>query len=391
MSLNSMRIPKTVKVGYQNRKDTYSGKLAYVTYIDEKGKHRSEHSWNRWRDKKIEPNDFTNEPRTGFVLNKKVGDYHSGWDSRMAKIRVYDPNGFELEISVENLLFILQETSSIQGKGLEGEFVYAWDGKDVVLLPTCSQEYKNSSKFTKLQTNKISRTDMIEGCLYRNKQNNIVMYLGRHDYNTYNSWRDDPYTTKKCHIFQYINESGDVKNNRMYSDGNDSAYWTQTGYTNLAERLSETPNAEFANKYEAFIQSACHSGPIIIKELPVMIKDDQCSYTGIFKHESGILYSLYIKKEQYGVYKDKYSIHVQNKGVLVNNKVIYDNRYGYHQNAVKNAYLLSLKHLGKYVSNNNHYYKHSIYVTVDEIKKMNLVEICMVNAYNNKCYELGEH
>lgn len=32
----SIYIPKKIKVGYQNRSDTYTKKLAYVIYYDEK-------------------------------------------------------------------------------------------------------------------------------------------------------------------------------------------------------------------------------------------------------------------------------------------------------------------------------------------------------------------
>ena len=32
----SIFIPKRINVGYQKRNDTYTGKLAYVTYFDEK-------------------------------------------------------------------------------------------------------------------------------------------------------------------------------------------------------------------------------------------------------------------------------------------------------------------------------------------------------------------
>ena len=38
MSNERLNIPKQLKIGYQERKDTFSGKLAYVTYIDKKGK-----------------------------------------------------------------------------------------------------------------------------------------------------------------------------------------------------------------------------------------------------------------------------------------------------------------------------------------------------------------
>ena len=37
-----MNIPKVIKVGKQKRSDTYTGELAYVIYIDEKGKVRKD-------------------------------------------------------------------------------------------------------------------------------------------------------------------------------------------------------------------------------------------------------------------------------------------------------------------------------------------------------------
>ena len=94
----SIYIPEKIKVGYQNRNDTYTKKLAYVIYYDEKGKLRKETSWNSWRDEKIEPDDFDNEPTRGFVLNKKVGGDRYGWNPRQTYTRVYDPRGFEFEI-----------------------------------------------------------------------------------------------------------------------------------------------------------------------------------------------------------------------------------------------------------------------------------------------------
>lgn len=64
-------IPKKINVGYQNRSGTYTGKLAYIIYYDEKGVLRKERSWNGWRDEDIPNDEFDNEPTEGFVLNKK--------------------------------------------------------------------------------------------------------------------------------------------------------------------------------------------------------------------------------------------------------------------------------------------------------------------------------
>ena len=64
---NSIFIPKTINVGYQDRLGTYTGKLAYVIYYDEKGKLRKETSWNGWRDKNIPNNEYDNIPQVGIT------------------------------------------------------------------------------------------------------------------------------------------------------------------------------------------------------------------------------------------------------------------------------------------------------------------------------------
>lgn len=175
-------IPERIKVGYQKRTDTYTGKLAYVIYFDKKGVLRKEASWNSWRDKKITPDEFPNEPTEGFVLNKKAGGTSWGWNTRKTYSRVYDPRGFEFEISIPNLLFILQEGDCSRGKGLEGKFVYAWDKTELVLLPTHSEEYKRSISFTNLQDKAVKAKEMILGATYLNKKQEQLTYLGRLDY-----------------------------------------------------------------------------------------------------------------------------------------------------------------------------------------------------------------
>lgn len=182
-----MFIPKVIKVGLQHRKDTYTGKLSYIIYRDDKNKWRKENSWESWRDKSIEPIEFENIPTEGFVLNKKAGGYDTGWNHRQTYCRVYDPRGFEFEISIENLLYILENTNSIKGKGLEGEFVYAWSGKELVLLPTNSPDYNDIVRITeKLMNNEyIKIRDLEIGTTYRTKQGEELTYMGKFVYYDY--------------------------------------------------------------------------------------------------------------------------------------------------------------------------------------------------------------
>ena len=181
----SIYIPKKIKVGYQNRSDTYTKKLAYVIYYDEKNKLRKETSWNNWRDEKIEPDDFDNEPTRGFVLNKKAGDCCSEhWGNhRQAYCRVYDPRGFEFEITINNLLYILENCDCLKGKGLDGEFVYGWDGKDLILIPVDSPDYKEiKTRTDKIQNGKrFKGKDLIIGATYLTKNEEKWVYMGRFD------------------------------------------------------------------------------------------------------------------------------------------------------------------------------------------------------------------
>lgn len=181
---SSIFIPNRINVGYKKRESTYTGKLAYVVYFDEKGKLRKEKSWQDWRDKTIPNDEFDNAPTSGFVLNKKVGDYSTGWSHRRSYCRVYDPRGFEIEISIENLLYILENTSAIKGKGLEGEFVYGWDGMELVLIPIGAPEYKECQHFSNLVHNNdtIKGKDLVLGGTYFDKSKTEYIYLGKYDY-----------------------------------------------------------------------------------------------------------------------------------------------------------------------------------------------------------------
>lgn len=265
---DKLTIPKNIKVGFCERDDTYSGRLAFVVPID-KGKVRKEVAWEGWRDKKIAPENYDNDPTTGFVLNRDVGGTQRcySWNARREKVRVFDPRNFEIEITVENLLFILQECSSIKGKGLEGEFVYAWSGRQLVLLPTTSKEYKSSTEFTDLQKEKVSAKEVIPGYIYLTKDKEQVMYLGRFSWWRQKSERIDSdrysynhrYITKskedKTHVFVYLNKEN---RSRHY------IYWRTNSFAKLAKKISQSPSPDFADEYDRLDKTGYTSKPVKI-------------------------------------------------------------------------------------------------------------------------------
>lgn len=178
-------IPKKIKVGFNTRTDTYTGKLGYVIYHDGKT-WRKEASWESWRGKYIKPVEYENTPLEGFVLNKKVGGYKSDWNFRQAYTRVYDPRGFEFEITIPNLLYILEHANSIKGKGLEGKFIYGWDGKDLVLLPEEAPEYKEMVEYTEALSLKVKESELKVGGIYLTKLGGNVTFLCKAPYYDYN-------------------------------------------------------------------------------------------------------------------------------------------------------------------------------------------------------------
>ena len=282
-------IPKKINVGFQNRKDTYTGKLAYIIYYDEKGKLRKETSWQNWRDKDIPNEEFDNEPIEGFVLNKKVGGYKTHWDARKTYTRVYDPRGFEFEITIPNLLWILENCNCIKGKGLEGQFIYGWDGTELVLVPINSADYQEITVKNKIIHNNefIKAKDLIIGATYENLQGDYLVYMGRfpeysYEANSYNSRRmeyekpvDDSWHTG---LEYYTYE----KHPRLYRSilVRDKTYWfimlgkpdaeydfekrhTIVTYTSLTKRLYRVVNEKCHDDYIALVdilnKSSCYS------------------------------------------------------------------------------------------------------------------------------------
>lgn len=285
MGTNNLFIPKTIKVGYQNRQDTYTGQLAYVIYYDNKGKLRKETSWENWRDSKIDPHEFDNVPTEGFVLNKQVGGYKSYYNFRQAYVRVYDPRGFEFEISVPNLLYILENTNSIKGKGLEGEFVYAWDGTELALIPTSSPDYEELTKLNekRFSDKKISAKDLQIGTTYLSDTNTELVYMGRFNYYERGYVCDDKWFASHRKAHDYAREHGighyvdrylgrsfyyDVKwgqfgtagkRHCFYSRTQDSFIWPTSIPSTVIDVVTATPAADYADLFELLETKTCYS------------------------------------------------------------------------------------------------------------------------------------
>ncbi len=195
MTSTKLFIPTKIKVGFQSRNDTFTQKLGYVIPLGEKGQYRKETSWNSWRNETIEPVEFDNEPKMNFVLNKGVKRYGYWRGSGRSVVRVYDTRDFEFEITVDNLLFILMH-ADVSKRDIMTECVYAWDKDKLILLPTNSQEYQESTNYTAQQFNKVSAKTLIPGATYKAKKTDEeLVYLGYFENFAIEHSYDGPTTT----------------------------------------------------------------------------------------------------------------------------------------------------------------------------------------------------
>jgi hypothetical protein len=249
---SNLYIPKKIKVGYQTREGTYSGKLGYIICYGVNGKLRKESSWEGWRDKKIEPNEYDNEPLEGFIINKNVERYNwSHFSSNRSYIRIYDPRGIEFEVTPENLTGILT-VSDVNKRALSGKFIYAWHGKDLVLLPCVSEEYEKAQDFTYRQHQKIFSKDLTPGCSYKTKKNEDVVYVGYYYWyqlNLYGKKASNKREGKKYHIF-YSNVEGN------------GSFYPKSNLEFLSIKNSDEITNDFASIIEKF-QNNIHSSKII--------------------------------------------------------------------------------------------------------------------------------
>lgn len=357
---DTLFIPTKCKVGFNTRNDTYTGKLGYVIYHDGKT-WRKEKSWEGWREKysgddtvekekskqyaerekqlrdykdhkgkpyyseeqiiqylgtyenfhpnvgrlsddpTVEPVEFENKPTEGFVLNKKMGGvsgYRSWYDhDRIEKVRIYDPRGFEFEITIPNLLFILQECNAYKGKGLEGEFVYAWQGAELIIIPVSCKEYQDSIEFTKLQLSKLSVKELVPGCSYIDKHKEKYVYLGKYDWyapevvkekelaiagedkskttkrrrSRYydNFYKPSAFVVTKQHVF--INED------QLSLEADKKHYLTTNSMTSFSKKITDVPVSNYNELMQDFSIYKYSQRPIELREEKASFDLDELS------------------------------------------------------------------------------------------------------------------
>ena len=162
------------------RKDITLAPLAFLTPYEDNaaGKKRREsvlawlgqYHYHDEEEKVKAPKDtriIPNIPRDGF----RVVDFASRWSTSNKFARILDPNGFELEISIENLIDIMLYTVVDHGV-IKGEMIWGREAGQNRLVPVDSEIYRGALR--EGQTLEIEVGDLFTGN-YGKK----FVYMGR--------------------------------------------------------------------------------------------------------------------------------------------------------------------------------------------------------------------
>lgn len=149
MTLSTIKIPEKVYIGFQGRRTQDEVPLGFMTPFttDAAGLKRrsSVDSWaaGHGRDKTFNSVTLDNKPMIGFKVGRSIRR-SGGWNGSGASyIRIEDPRGFELEITIENLAMCMNGNIIEDGEIIQ-ECVWGRDGGRNILLPINSEPFKDS-------------------------------------------------------------------------------------------------------------------------------------------------------------------------------------------------------------------------------------------------------
>ena len=291
-------IPKKLRVGFVTRDDTFTKKLAYVIYYDEKNKLRKETSWQSWRDHKIEPVEFANTPVNAHTFNKGVQRDRYWSSGGRSMIRVYDPRDFEFEVTIDNLMGLLMH-SDVSKRELTQDCVFAWYGTELVLLPTNSIEYQESLKHTAKLNAKFSAKDLQLGHTYIRKRpdnpSETLVYLGRHDYHDVESVYMHSLTPVKPQLF-----TATKRRRHIFMDPETRAiYHKLEPSTHISSCVDPSVHAKFSFLMDDFSKDAASQDVVDVVVKCASVSADE--YRALWlRTEAGLL--VRIERERWNSY-----------------------------------------------------------------------------------------
>lgn len=205
-------IPKEIIVGFRRGPTKQSDRFGFITHDGIPGNAPMGRSWDRWRDRKIETERHSNNPTTGFVINRR-GPTAWGTFEKAEILPIYDPRGWALDISTDNLMQIIRHNGISRSGRVKGRLAYGWDYSRtrVSLVPEKCDDYEH---YMRLQ-DELARSsmvpfggarDLVVGNRYLFKNGKVLTYLGKFITHNLKYPLDAELEVRAGNVFQHRNE-----------------------------------------------------------------------------------------------------------------------------------------------------------------------------------------
>jgi hypothetical protein len=195
-------------------------------------------------------------------------------------------------------------------RSLIGQFVYAWSGQDLVLLPTNSEEYQAAVNYTAGLGKKVKAKELVNGVEYKTKREGNVIYLGK--FNIYTFAND----SMKYHYRTPYGKRTATKL-MVFTDDDGKTFFTKKSVDFLSEALSTEPVVNYAELVDKF-NAKIYAHDIVSFEVEPTVVDD----TLVARYGQGEEYKITdeIKDSSYGVdfRRNKYFYETPNGFIQVN-------------------------------------------------------------------------
>lgn len=160
-----MKIAEKLYVGFQRQRYMNNENPRILGFAVPNDNESRKNTVNRWREKEIDPRVIENTPQRYFMIVDTVSRYSTS----NKLFRILDPRGFELEISAENLVHIIDNCTLNKSIILEDCIWAQGNGGKSYLLPTNTQEYK-------MYANKPEKLNIEKGGVYVSESNGLSVF-----------------------------------------------------------------------------------------------------------------------------------------------------------------------------------------------------------------------
>lgn len=236
MALSTIKIPEKVYVGFQGRRSQDEVPLGFMTpYTTDAAGQKRRDSVDRWakgygHNKTFNSVIMENKPMVGFRIGRAIRR-SGGWNGSGASyIRIEDPRGFELEITIENLAMCMNGNIIEDGEIMQS-CVWGRDGNRNILLPINSDPYKDSVTTKVALENKLSLRDIKTGDKIKLLTGEEGIYLG----SMY------PYTTERYCYHDKKMEVGTKRYVMKYTDRKGTISYVGYSSLKVGEVLEAAP------------------------------------------------------------------------------------------------------------------------------------------------------